>query len=89
MPAGEARTILSGVAKRLRDRRVIFKKIDTAFRGPVGAELEGLLAVLGPRAVVVAPAIPRIGRVTRGGDQYVDGYPSTKWSLPAIPNGQS
>jgi uncharacterized protein YgbK (DUF1537 family) len=60
---------------RLADRAVVFLKIDTAFRGPLGAALEGLLDGLGPRRCVVAPAIPRIGRVTRGGRQYVGGVP--------------
>ncbi|MEI8190278.1 MAG: four-carbon acid sugar kinase family protein [candidate division NC10 bacterium] len=62
-------------AGQLADRRVVFQKIDTAFRGPVGAGLKGLVRALGPRRILVAPAIPRIGRVTRGGLQYIAGVP--------------
>jgi uncharacterized protein YgbK (DUF1537 family) len=75
MAPEESRTTSAGAGRGLAGRRVVFQKIDTAFRGPVGAGLDGLLQALGSRRVVVAPAIPRIGRVTRGGLQYIDGLP--------------
>ena len=75
MSQEQSRIASGGVARRLADRRVVFQKIDTAFRGPVGAGLEGLARALGSRRIVVAPAIPRIGRVTRGGRQYLAGVP--------------
>jgi uncharacterized protein YgbK (DUF1537 family) len=61
--------------KNLRERAVVFVKIDTALRGSVGALLEGLLEATGPRATFVAPAMPSIGRTTRDGIQYADGRP--------------
>jgi D-threonate/D-erythronate kinase len=75
MSQEQSRDTSDRAARRLGDRRVVFQKIDTAFRGPVGAGLEGLARALGPRRIVVAPAIPRIGRVTRGGRQYFAGVP--------------
>ena len=75
MSPDESRATSGRAGRGLVRRRVVFQKIDTAFRGPVGAGLEGLLQALGSRRVVVAPAIPRIGRVTRGGLQYIDGLP--------------
>jgi uncharacterized protein YgbK (DUF1537 family) len=72
---GECRALMREVAKFVKDRHIIFKKIDTAFRGPVGAELEALSGALGIKRIVVAPAIPRIGRTTRGGVQYDRGIP--------------
>jgi uncharacterized protein YgbK (DUF1537 family) len=41
----------------------------------VGAELEGLLQAVGDRKVIVAPAVPRIGRITKGGLQFIGGTP--------------
>jgi len=75
MSPEESRITSGRAGRQLADRRVVFQKIDTAFRGPVGAGLEGLAQAIGPRRVLVAPAIPRIGRVTRGGLQYIGGVP--------------
>ena len=53
----------------------IFKKTDSALRGNIGAELEGLLQGLGERRIAFLPAYPEIGRTTEGGVQYIDGVP--------------
>ncbi|RPH98857.1 MAG: four-carbon acid sugar kinase family protein, partial [Zetaproteobacteria bacterium] len=75
MSPDASRMTSSRAGRSLAGRRVVFQKIDTAFRGPVGAGLEGLIQALGPRRIFVAPAIPRIGRITRGGLQYIGGVP--------------
>ncbi len=50
----------------------LYKKIDSTLRGNVAAEV----AALAPRGLaLVAPAYPALGRVTRGGIQYLDGVP--------------
>ncbi len=41
---------------------VVYKKVDSTLRGPVGAELAALLDVLGRRLLVLAPALPGQGR---------------------------
>jgi uncharacterized protein YgbK (DUF1537 family) len=49
---------------------IAFHKIDSLLRGNVAAELAALVAVGGWRSVVLAPAFPAQGRVTRDGWQY-------------------
>jgi len=71
--------ILKSIGQKLTDKKIIFKKIDTALRGPVGAELQGLLDGLGkktpPWQTIVAPAIPKIGKTTRNSLQLEKGVP--------------
>ena len=55
--------------------RVVVKKTDSALRGNIGAELEGMIQGAGGGCVHFIPAFPRMGRVTRDGVQYVDGVP--------------
>lgn len=73
MPAEESKALLRLAGRELRDKPVVYKKIDSALRGPVGAEIEGLLDGLGPRKTILAPALPRLGKITRGGVQYDGG----------------
>lgn len=75
LSAAKSRAVLKSVGKCLASKQVLFKKIDTALRGPIGAELEGLLEAVGDRRVVIAPALPNIGRVTREGVQYDNDLP--------------
>ncbi|MEO6027138.1 MAG: four-carbon acid sugar kinase family protein [Candidatus Binatia bacterium] len=56
-------------AVRARPARIVLKKIDTALRGHLGAELDGALDALGAPAFVLA-AIPAAGRITRDGCQW-------------------
>jgi uncharacterized protein YgbK (DUF1537 family) len=74
----------------LGSKTIIFKKIDAGLRGPVGAEIDGLLAGLNRSekkwTCVVAPAIPSIGRVTRGGVQYDQGIPINQGALNLDPH---
>lgn len=54
-----------------RPGTLAFFKVDSLLRGHAGAELAALLAVQPFRHVVIAPAIPFQGRVTRGGRQQI------------------
>jgi uncharacterized protein YgbK (DUF1537 family) len=60
---------------------IIFKKIDSTLRGPLGAELDALLDALdaGPAAgsvlAVVCPAFPAAGRTLRDGVLYAHDVP--------------
>jgi uncharacterized protein YgbK (DUF1537 family) len=56
-------------------RGILVKKIDTALRGHVGAELAAAMARLGVSEAFVLPAIPAVGRTTVGGVQHVGGTP--------------
>lgn len=55
---------------------VIYKKTDSAVRGNIGAELEGVLrGTENGKTVHFVPAYPALNRLTRNGVQYVDGLP--------------
>jgi len=86
LPAAEAKKRLREAGRRLAKKPIIFKKTDSTLRGPTGAELEGIIAGLGPRRVVVAPAIPRIGKTTRGGMLYENGVPLTETAYAVDPS---
>ncbi|MDQ1078033.1 uncharacterized protein YgbK (DUF1537 family) [Pseudoroseomonas cervicalis] len=61
---------------------LLFKKIDSTLRGQPIAELAGLLA--GPaagRLAVLAPAVPRQGRITRQGRIWLQGAPLEESAL--------
>lgn len=61
--------------QRERGSRLVFKKIDSTLRGPVGAEIAAVLAELGPVPVLFCPANPAAGRTVRGGLLRVHGVP--------------
>ncbi|MCC7264895.1 MAG: four-carbon acid sugar kinase family protein [Candidatus Latescibacteria bacterium] len=53
----------------------VYKKIDSTLRGHPAVELAAVLAALGRRRVLVAPAFPSQRRTTVGACMYVDGLP--------------
>lgn len=59
------------VAPALGGADIAFKKIDSLLRGHVAAELATCLEMGGWRHVVLAPAFPAQGRITRGGHVLV------------------
>jgi uncharacterized protein YgbK (DUF1537 family) len=62
--------------RRSADRAsVVLKKIDTALRGHLGAELEAAMHAVGAAEGFVLAAIPAVGRTTIGGLQLIDGIP--------------
>lgn len=69
-PAEAAARVRRALAARPASR--VLKKIDTALRGHVGAELDAALAMTAATGFVLA-AIPAAGRVTRGGCQWFGG----------------
>ncbi|KAB3536965.1 four-carbon acid sugar kinase family protein [Alkaliphilus pronyensis] len=50
----------------------IYKKLDSTFRGNVGAEIAGLMDGLGIDFAIAAPAYPKAGRTTLNGLIYVN-----------------
>jgi D-threonate/D-erythronate kinase len=74
----------------------VVKKIDSVLRGPIAAELAALRDVLAPARTVIAPAFPRLGRLTVDGVQLCDGSPVGSGDVahvcgvpdaPAVPAG--
>lgn len=64
---GAAVARLRALAPELRGADIAFKKIDSLLRGHVAAELAACMAAGGWRHVVLAPAFPAQGRITRDG----------------------
>src|SRR5262249_36585786 len=65
-------------ASCLRERLAagtVFKKIDSTLRGPIGAEMEALLATTGRRSALICPSFPDQRRVVRDGLLLVGGVP--------------
>ncbi|WP_431225102.1 D-threonate kinase [Serratia sp. L9] len=54
---------------------LVYKKIDSTFRGNVGAEIEAAMQASGAQLAIVAAAIPAAGRVTLNGQCLVHGVP--------------
>ncbi len=84
--AGEAYTRVLRAARR-GSIDILLKKIDTALRGHLGAELDAAIDGLGATAAFVAPAIPSVGRVTRDGQQWFDGRRLAETEFASDPEG--
>ncbi len=65
---------------------IVLKKIDTALRGHLGAELDAACDVTGAPAFVIA-AIPAAGRVTRDGCQWFNGVALAATEFARDPEG--
>ena len=51
----------------------VYKKIDSALRGHIGAEIKAIIDSGASDCVIVAPALPFHNRTTRHGVHYIDG----------------
>ncbi|MFF4615288.1 4-hydroxythreonine-4-phosphate dehydrogenase PdxA [Nonomuraea jabiensis] len=85
-PAEAAAAVRSAVALASAGRpRLVFKKIDSLLRGNVAAEVAALVA---PGAgIVVAPALPGLDRVVRGGVLYLAGvalHRANAWAVDGV-----
>jgi len=78
LPAAEAAARVAAVARALEPAPVLFKKIDSLLRGPLGAEVRAAADGGERPRMVVAPAFPAAGRTTRGGVQWVHGRPAER-----------
>lgn len=63
----------------------VYKKIDSTFRGNVGAELDAILDVFPVPLAVLTPAFPPAGRAVRDGLLLVDGTPVHRTAVGADP----
>ena len=85
LPAGFAAKRVVEAGHAVRDTRIVYKKIDSTLRGPVGAELAAALGATRRSKVVVAPAFPSAGRTTVDGAQLVHGEPVHETGLSKDP----
>ncbi|MFD0745987.1 four-carbon acid sugar kinase family protein [Phytohabitans flavus] len=74
LPPDAARRLVRDTARRVSAGHVV-KKVDSLLRGPLAAELLGLLDALPGTLIVLAPALPAASRTTVDGVQHVDGTP--------------
>jgi uncharacterized protein YgbK (DUF1537 family) len=86
LPEHQAMAAVSAaVARALRLRRRVFKKIDSLLRGNVGVEIAAAMAGIADGRsrglVIVAPAFPGTGRTTVNGIVHVNGVPNTAGSF--------
>jgi uncharacterized protein YgbK (DUF1537 family) len=80
--------VIAAVANEIASGRAVFKKIDSLLRGNIAQEVAALRTALPDRLVLVAPALPALGRHTRGGVQHAEGLPvheSGTWTGEAVP----
>jgi uncharacterized protein YgbK (DUF1537 family) len=77
LPAAMAAKMFANVMVRAAERgaRLVYKKIDSTLRGPVGAELSALAEALPGKRILFAPANPGVGRTVRNGEVLVRGVP--------------
>lgn len=73
--AFEVVRFVAEVIRRRSDSPLVFKKIDSTFRGNIASEVTALATVFPDRSMLVAPAFPSQGRTTRNGFCLVDGVP--------------
>lgn len=85
LPAGFAAKRVVETGHAVREARIVYKKIDSTLRGPIGAELAAALAATHRKNVLIAPAFPSVGRETRGGTQLVHGEPVHETDLSKDP----
>ena len=73
--AARAGEIVAGSVKSLTndDTRIVFKKIDSTFRGNIGAEITAAANAFDTPLIIVAAAIPAAGRTTIDGCCLVNG----------------
>ncbi|HGN1705241.1 TPA: four-carbon acid sugar kinase family protein [Providencia rettgeri] len=67
------------------EKPLIYKKIDSTFRGNVGAEIETIMHETGLKFAIVAAAIPAAGRVTLNGECLVYSKPLIETEFASDP----
>ncbi|MFE8046567.1 D-threonate kinase [Brenneria goodwinii] len=63
----------------------VFKKIDSTLRGNLGAETAAALFAAQSPMALIAPAAPALGRITRGGQVWVNGRLLTETEFASDP----
>lgn len=92
-PSRAAQKVAAG-ALALRDLHapIILKKFDSLLRGPIGHEIDAIMDSAGFAQCLFVGAAPRMGRITIGGYQIVDGMPLAerlRAADPGAPPGPS
>lgn len=64
---------------------VVYKKIDSTLRGNVAKEIHAVMEVYSPDIVVIAPAFPKINRITKEAVHYLNEIPLMKTEIANDP----
>ena len=77
MDAAQARQAVAAILQRLDLKRfgLIYKKIDSTFRGNIGGEVDAILETSGLPVGFLTPAFPEMGRTVKDGILMVRGTP--------------
>lgn len=80
-----AQAVCSALTGLIHNNSLIYKKIDSTFRGNIGAEIETILHYSGKSLALVAAAIPAAGRTTEQGQCLVNGIPVDRTEYASDP----
>lgn len=83
--AAAAQAVQEALAPWRQKDLLIYKKIDSTFRGNIGAEIEAALLASGRDLALVAAAIPGAGRTTLHGECLVDQTPLAQTEYASDP----
>jgi 2-keto-3-deoxygluconate permease len=67
------KTYKIGKLVKAKNIKYIYKKLDSTFRGNIGAEISGMMDSLEINHAIIVPALPSYGRITKNGNVYVKG----------------
>jgi 2-keto-3-deoxygluconate transporter len=67
------KTYETGKIIKTKNIKYIYKKLDSTFRGNIGAEISGIMDSLDIKHAIIVPALPSNGRTTLNGNVYVKG----------------
>jgi uncharacterized protein YgbK (DUF1537 family) len=87
MAGADARREVAAASRTLESwaPRRVYKKIDSALRGHIGAELEAVMEALRIEMSFIAPAFVEQGRTTRGGVHCIQGIPVAQTEMGRDP----
>jgi D-threonate/D-erythronate kinase len=87
LPAGDARRAAAAAGRAIRrlGPARVYKKIDSALRGNIGTELEGVMEALELPLSFIAPAFPDQGRITFDGVHRIHGVPVAEGEMGRDP----
>ncbi|SNZ19627.1 four-carbon acid sugar kinase family protein [Cohaesibacter gelatinilyticus] len=71
----DAATVTDKAARSLAGASLLFKTIDSTLRGHIKAEISAAFTASKRKRLIVTPAFPAAGRITRDGVQYVHDIP--------------
>ena len=87
MPPAQAGQIVVAAVNELARLGIecVYKKIDSALRGPVVAEVASALMALNKGRALLVPANPSLGRLVRDGQYFINGLPLHQTSFATDP----